>query len=144
MILTKKHKQRMPTLLCYFSLLLVVFTWATYSRSAEFNQNSNELLVTPERCVALRQGQTCYQEVVFSWRQSQKGNYCLINLLTKHILKCWQNTEQGTFNLDFQSTQSTDFVLRAEKQEIDLSKTQITVSWVFKSSKRPKSSWKLF
>jgi hypothetical protein len=144
MILTKKHKQRMQPLLRYFSLLLVAFTWVTYSHSTELHQNSNELLVTPKRCVALRQGQTCYQEVIFSWRQSQKGNYCLFNLSTVQVLKCWQNTEQGTFNLDFQSTQSTDFVLRAEKQEIDLSKTQITVSWVFKSSKRPKSSWKLF
>lgn len=144
MILTKKHKQRIPPLLRYFTLILVAYTWATYSRSAEHSQNSNELLVTPERCVALRQGQTCYQEVIFSWRQSQKGNYCLINLSTKQVLKCWKNSKQGKFNLDFQSTQSNDFVLRSAKQDIDLSKTQITVSWVFKSSKRPKSSWKLF
>jgi hypothetical protein len=128
----------------YFTVLLLIVTWANHAQSAERVQNSTGLFVKPERCVALRQGQTCYQEVILSWRQSQKGNYCLINLSTQQILKCWQNAEQGKFNLDFQSTQSTDFALRAENQDIDLSKTQITVSWVFKSSKRPKSSWKLF
>jgi hypothetical protein len=124
--------------------MLLVLTLTNHSHSAQRNQYSHGLFVTPERCVALRQGQTCYQEVTFSWHLPQKGNYCLMNLSTKQILKCWQNTDQGRFNLDFQATQSTDFSLRAEKQDTDLSKTHITVSWVFKSSKRPKASWKLF
>jgi len=143
MIFINKHNKIIPSTF-YFILILLALTWANYSRAEQTNQSSIGLFVSPQRCVALRQGQTCYQEVTFSWRLAQKENVCLINLLTKQVLKCWQNTEQGKFDLDFQSTQSTDFVLRAEKQDIDLSTTHITVSWVFKSSKRPKSSWKLF
>jgi hypothetical protein len=143
MIFINKHNKIIPSAF-YFILILLALTWANYSRAEQTNQSSIGLFVSPQRCVALRQGQTCYQEVTFSWRLAQKENVCLINLLTKQVLKCWQNTEQGKFDLDFQSTQSTDFVLRAEKQDIDLSTTHITVSWVFKSSKRPKSSWKLF
>jgi hypothetical protein len=143
MIFINKHNKIIPSAF-YFILILLALTWANYSRAEQTNQSSIGLFVSPQRCVALRQGQTCYQEVTFSWRLAQKENVCLINLLNKQVLKCWQNTAQGKFDLDFQSTQSTDFVLRAEKQDIDLSKTHITVSWVFKSSKRPKSSWKLF
>lgn len=143
MILTIKHRKHI-TLTGYFTLLLLALAWSKYSYSLQANQSDNGLFVKPQRCVALRQGQVCYQDVVFNWRQPKTGNYCLVNLSTKYVLKCWQNTEQGTFNLDFQSTQSTNFALRAEEQDIDLSTIQITVSWVFKSSKRPKSSWKLF
>ena len=143
MILTKKHKEFMSSA-GYFTLILLILTWANYVQAAPREPNATGIFVTPERCVALRQGQTCYQEVTFSWQQPQPGNYCLINLATKQLLRCWQNTNQGKFNLDFQATQSTDFALRAEKQQTDLSTTQITVSWVFKSSKRPRSRWKLF
>ena len=92
MILTKKHKKAM-SFSGYFSLLLL--TWANYTQAAPPVHNATGLFVTPERCVALRQGQTCYQEVIFSWRQAQKGNYCLVNLSTKQVLTCWQNTDQN-------------------------------------------------
>ena len=141
MILTKQNKKPMPSL-CY--LILMALTLTHYAHSAETESLPEGLFVKPERCVALRQGQICYQEVTFNWWQLQKGNYCLFNLSTKQTLKCWKNSNQGIFHLDFQSTQSTDFILRAQDQDIEFSKARITVSWVFKSSKRPKSSWKLF
>lgn len=143
MIPTKLHNKPIP-LFCSFTLILLALTWTNDPRAAEQERLPTGLFVIPERCVALRQGQTCYQEVTFNWRQRQKGNYCLVNLATRQVLKCWHNSNQGKFHLDFQSTQSTDFVLRVQDQDIDLSKARITVSWVFKSSKRPKSSWKLF
>lgn len=140
MILTKK----LVPLLCYFALILLAFTWANYSRSAEPDQNIDGLFVTPERCVAVRQGQTCYQEVTFNWHQSSQGNYCLVELSTMDVLQCWQHVSFGEFELDFQSSESRDFALRGQDKTANLAVTSITVSWVFKSSKRPKSSWKLF
>lgn len=128
----------------YFPFILFMLSWTTCTQSAQLEQKSTGLFVTPERCVALRQGQTCYQEITFRWRQPKKGNYCLINLSTKQVLTCWENTNHGEFHLDFQATRSTDFAVRTQDQEIDLSTTQVTVAWVFKSSKRPKSSWRLF
>jgi hypothetical protein len=118
-----------------------VFPVTAESEQRQQNQN---LVVSPKRCVALRQGQICYQEVAFRWQQLQVGNYCLVELPTQEILKCWQQVRSGEFDLDFQYNQSTRFALRVQGQEQNLSVVPITVSWVFKSSKRPKSSWKLF
>ena len=143
MIMTKKHKILIKSPL-YFILLFMTLTFASTGYSATNNQDKIGLHVTPERCVALRQGQTCYQEVTFTWRQSQQGNYCLIALSTMEVLQCWQQANSGKFEWDFQSPESQEFVLRIQDQSNNLSVTPITVSWVFKSSKRPKSSWKLF
>jgi hypothetical protein len=143
MILTKKYVIFMITRLS-FTAMFITLIWASGVHAAATNQYSVGLHVTPERCVALRQGQTCYQEVTFNWRQSQKGNYCLVELSTKHVLQCWQQVNSGMFAWDFQSNESREFALRGQDQTENLAATHITVSWVFKSSKRPKSSWKLF
>jgi hypothetical protein len=100
--------------------------------------------VSPERCVALRQGQTCYQLVTFSWQYVQEGNYCLVALSTSKVLQCWQQTNVGLFELDFQSSENQEFALRRQGQDENIATALVTVAWVFKSSKRPKSNWKLF
>ena len=124
-------------------VLLACTTSSVNADAGKQNQNKN-LVVSPKRCVALRQGQVCYQDVRFQWQQPLAGNYCLFELPTNEILKCWKQTRTGVFDFDFQYDQSTGFALRKEGQEQNLAETSITVSWVFKSSKRPKSSWKLF
>lgn len=100
--------------------------------------------ITPSRCVALRQGQTCFQDVVFKWQQAHVGNYCVVELSTSEPLKCWKNTSSGELNIDFQSDKTLTYVLRKDEEPTNIASSTITVSWVFKSSKRPKSSWKLF
>ena len=143
MILTKKHKIFVISPL-YLRLLLLTLIWSSSGHSGASDQYNIGLDVTPERCVALRQGQTCYQEVAFNWRQSKKGNYCLVELSTLQVLQCWQEVNSGKFEWDFQSSESLEFALRNQDKAENLAATRITVSWVFKSSKRPKSSWKLF
>jgi hypothetical protein len=143
MILNTKYKTFIVSPL-YFTLIFVTLMWASSVYSAADNQHNIGLHNTPQRCVALRQGQTCYQEVTFHWHQSQKGNYCLVELSTMDVLQCWQQTQSGKFEWDFQSSESQDFALRNQDKTENLAMTNITVSWVFKSSKRPKSSWKLF
>jgi hypothetical protein len=124
--------------------IMIILACVSSISLANANENKNGLAVSPKRCVALRQGQICYQEVTFKWQQSQVGNYCLVELPTQEVLKCWQQVQTGTFDFDFQYNQSTSFALREQGLEQNLSVVPITVSWVFKSSRRPKSSWKLF
>jgi hypothetical protein len=124
--------------------LFILLTCSANSVQADTHQQNKNLVVSPKRCVALRQGQTCYQEVTFKWQQLQIGDYCLVELPTQEVLKCWQQSRSGEFDFDFQYSQSTIFALRKEGHQQNVSETPITVSWVFKSSKRPKSSWKLF
>jgi hypothetical protein len=102
------------------------------------------LEVTPERCIALHKGQKCYLEVTFKWRHSQISDYCLVNTTTNKVIKCWQQQAQGQFNFDFQSKLSNKFSLRKKESTINLANTQIPVAWVYKSAKRPKSTWRLF
>ena len=102
------------------------------------------LEVTPERCIALHKGQKCYLEVTFKWQHSKISDYCLVNTTTNKIIKCWQQQGKGQLSFDFQSKLSNDFALREQKSVIDLARTQIPVAWVYKSTKRPKSTWRLF
>lgn len=143
MILTTKRNKLVISPI-YFTLLFMTFIWTSSGHAAASDPYNVGLHVKPERCVALRQGQTCYQEVMFTWRQPQKGNYCLVELSSMDVLQCWQQAYSGQFALDFQSSESLEFALRKQDVTENLAVAQITVSWVFRSSKRPKSSWKLF
>jgi hypothetical protein len=108
------------------------------------NTESVQLQVTPKPCVALRKGQKCYLEVTFSWRHQKADNYCLVNSTTNKTMKCWHQQTKGEFSFDFQSKLSNNFALRKQKSTTDLARTRIPVAWVYKSSKRAKSTWRLF
>jgi len=135
-----------------FCLIIMVFflPLSTHAASEQLdtfsiaNKNPAELIVTPKPCVALRKGQKCYLEVTFNWQHPKLNNYCLINVTTKQSLKCWQQQTNGEFSFDFQSKLSNDFALRKQETAKDLARTTIPVAWVYKSSKRAKSTWRLF
>jgi len=140
MVLT--YQKHLPLLVLGFAVAACLCTDNTYAK--DNFPKENELVVTPIRCVALRQGQICYQEVTFRWHQAAVGNYCLVELSSLDNIKCWSQVKTGEVNLDFQSDRSLTYGLREIDKQVNLSTAEITVSWVFKSSKRPKSSWKLF
>ena len=106
--------------------------------------NNARLDVTPKRCIALHKGQTCYLEVTFSWQTPKIDDYCLVNTTTSRVITCWQQEKKGQFGFDFQSTISNDFVVRSQKSGKIHAMAQIPVAWVYKSSKRAKSTWRLF
>lgn len=101
------------------------------------------LVAEPSGCVALRQGQTCYQQVSFSWQQASKGSYCLYEKNTTTQLACWQNVSHGRFTLDFQSPNSKIFELRGMNSDNDV-EAEVTVQWAYESRKRSKVRWRLF
>jgi hypothetical protein len=123
------------------AIMVTIFCTVNPAQAAE---PQTTLDLSPKRCVALRQGQTCYQEVVFEWRNMPVANYCMVEITTGGLLQCWQNANSGRLVIDFQSAQSLDYALRLQNTDENLALAQVTVAWVFKSSKRPKSSWKLF
>jgi hypothetical protein len=126
-----------------FASLCLMMASNVSALSADIN-NTAHLEVTPKRCIALHKGQKCYLEVIFKWRHSQINDYCLVNITTNKTMKFWKQLAKGQFNFDFQSTLSHDFALRKKKSVIDLARTRIPVAWVYKSTKRPKSTWRLF
>ena len=143
----KKSRLTMPISLLIVGCFISVSAKADTVKSISTPSNSSQLAqlkVTPKPCVALHKGQKCYLEVTFSWQHPQVSNYCLVNSTTNKTIKCWQQQARGEFSFDFQSTLSNDFALRNQKSTIDLAHTRIPVAWVYKSSKRAKSTWRLF
>ena len=135
-----------PLLTATITVILLVSigkTVTVHAAQDELN-TAAQLSVTPKPCVALRKGQTCYLEVTFTWQHPKVGNYCLVNATTNHTLQCWEQHTKGEFNFDFQATMSNDFALRTQASTTDLVSTTIPVAWVYQSSKRAKSTWRLF
>jgi len=127
------------------SILCLIMASNVYASSVYADtSNVAHLEVSPEQCIALRKGQKCYLEVTFSWRHPQVSDYCLVNITTNKTIKCWNHQAKGELNFDFQSTLSHDFALRVKGATVDLAHARIPVAWVYKSSKRAKSTWRLF
>lgn len=101
------------------------------------------LLATPTRCVALHQGQVCYQRVHLVWRGISAGNYCLAVLGQPEPLQCWQQQTQGSAAYDFASAESQVVQLRAADEQV-LASVNIEVAWVYKTNTRRKTHWRLF
>lgn len=127
-------------------ILFMLFLWINMSGLAYAGEKKSSLIlnVTPERCVALRQGQTCYQEVVFKWRSLKSGDYCLFNSKVKKALRCWQRAREGLLGIDFQSAEDTIFILRNKNKAEEFATVTMTVAWVYGNKKRRRSSWRLF
>jgi hypothetical protein len=131
-------------IVCWF---IPVSAKAETTKSNTVPSNSSQLAqlkVTPKPCVALRKGQKCYLEVTFSWQHPQVSNYCLVNTTTSKTIRCWKQQTKGEFSFDFQSKLSNNFALRNQESTTDIAQATIPVAWVYKSSKRAKSTWRLF
>ena len=126
------------------ALLAMFTTISAHSATVKAPPVKAMLSVTPEQCVALRKGQTCYLEVTFDWQYAKNGNYCLVNTTRNKVLKCWNRATKGQYSFDFQSTKSNDFVLRHQDSGKILARAQVVVAWVYKSNTRSKSRWRLF
>jgi len=102
------------------------------------------LEVTPPRCVALHQGQICYQSAQLAWQAPQAGRFCLFISNDAQALKCWEQKNTGNFTFDFQSPHTLTFRLRNMHTHQDLVQTQLSVAWVYGKEKRRRTSWRLF
>ncbi len=128
----------------YMLLPMSIAMHGSVLASSMDNISAAQLQVTPKPCVALRKGQKCYLEVTFSWQHPYVNDYCLVNSTTNKTMKCWQKKASGEFSFDFQSTQSNNFALRKQASSTDIARATIPVAWVYKASKRAKSTWRLF
>ena len=126
-----------------FALVFLSMNGYVHASTADI-ANQAQLKVTPKPCVALHKGQKCYLEVIFSWQHPKVSNYCLVNTTTNTTVKCWKQKSNGEFSFDFQSNLSNNFALRKQGSTADIAIATIPVAWVYKSSKRAKSTWRLF
>ena len=125
-------------------LCILLIAQGAYSMASIANDTKSTLAVNPSRCVALRQGQTCYQRATLNWNATQPGNYCLYGNVNDAPLTCWKNLDHGQHKIDFQSHEDIHYTLREKSSMLIKAQTVITVAWVYKSKKKPRSSWRLF
>lgn len=125
------------------ALLLVLTVEVCAADEVTAVAEPTSLLLTPARCVALHQGQVCYQRVQISWSSFAAGNYCVYLEEQAQPLHCWQDQTQGTFMLEFASDSSRLLQLKNAQQKI-VAEAGMEVAWVYKANTRRKTHWRLF
>ncbi len=141
--MTIKQNQRIKGRLLNF----IVASCFGISNSAIAQQNveqSTQLSISPQQCVALHQGQVCYQSVQIQWQANQKQNYCLFDSTKQQPIRCWKSSIKGEHRFDFQSDKSVVYQLRIENQTQVIAESSMTVAWVYGQKKRRRASWRLF
>ncbi len=102
------------------------------------------MTVSPEQCVAMRQGQTCYVSVELSWQVDTPGNYCLYTAGEPKALNCWINSSVGDMKKSFDSKVNLEFSLRHQNDSISVATAVVKMAWVHKKKGQPRKSWRIF
>ena len=140
-------------------LILACAIGAAFSTKAHSDTSVQEKLikplvffeVKPNRCIALRKGQDCYQTLKFKWDldsskidQNEEATFCLVQDDQDNPLICWQKNELNNFKIEFKSSSGVEyFIVRKDKNE-KLGRLEVDVSWVYKNKKSRVGSWRLF
>lgn len=119
------------------SLFLGLLPWQSQAQQEALYT----LTLSPEKCVALRQGQTCYVDISLNWKAQEKANYCLFAASQETPLQCWQEAAEGELNMEFSSNENTWFYLK--RQQAVLAQVELKMAWVYKS-KRSSVTWRVF
>ena len=104
---------------------------------------NSQLILTPNKCVALRKGRECFATIDVKWQANNNGNYCLRRTTDHMLINCWRAQSQGEFTYVFRSEKKEQLELIDEKTQKIVSTAVISVSWVYKS-KRKKARWRIF
>lgn len=118
-----------------FSLTMIPYSFA---------DNVVSLTAKPERCVALNEGQICYQKTLLTWQTEKIADYCLFESDRKEPITCWLNTNQGQAKIDFASETTKKYQLTLKKIEDPIASTKVEVTWVYSKKKKRRTSWRLF
>lgn len=102
------------------------------------------LQLKPNRCVALHQGQVCYQDIQLLWSAPQAGHYCLHQQNVAQPLHCWQNVNAGEFRYEFASDASVQLQLVNVQTKTVIAQAGLEVAWVYKTNTRRQTHWRLF
>lgn len=124
---------------CWLLLLGLITTKVLAATPETDFAATTALQVTPDKCISLQQGRTCYSKVTARWRSETPLDLCLF--MHDRQLHCWQQQSSGTFQFEFAAEQSALLQLRQQQQVVQ--QVIIEVNWVHKAS-RTKRHWRLF
>ncbi|WP_286233502.1 DUF3019 domain-containing protein [Thalassotalea sediminis] len=124
-------------------LLLILLFISSLLNAQEVPDKQVLLTTTPNNCVTLRQGRTCYAKVNMRWQTQVVGNYCLQVKASGQTLQCWRNSKKNQWTFEFQAREKVDYQLVTLEAQTVLAETSVNVSWVHKATPR-KRRWRLF
>lgn len=110
--------------------------------------NDIEMIVQPNKCVALTQGRRCYAQVNITWQSEIPTTVCLIESNTSLKLNCWEQKRQGQFTYEMASAEDVTLSLMPldsspAEEPLVITSATIEVSWLYEGSAR-KRRWRLF
>lgn len=126
------------------TLLTLILLSATTAYAETHTVESPALSVKPKRCVALHQGQACFQKLSFSLNTPGEGSFCLYRSRSETPLICWEGNELTKYIYKFEDSQTEQFHIKDKATETILAKQEVRVAWVYKSKKQAPSGWRLF
>lgn len=101
-----------------------------------------EFNAKPNKCVALRKGQVCYQRVLLRFKSPVKGDYCLHAGNNDKPVQCWSNVNAGKYRYELESSENVNFTLHDSAGRVAVA--VVTIAWVYKNSSRRRTSWRIF
>lgn len=116
----------------------------SYSMQVSSNESTVAFTATPQQCVALHKGQTCYQDVLFRWNTPEQGHYCLVQSKNQRQLACWNGMSILQYQYSFEGDKTTTFSLVRNNEIKPLAQVKVVVTWVYKAPKQSQSGWRLF
>jgi hypothetical protein len=136
----KEGPRVVSRILCAFVVVLMAFASAV-TQAAEADMG---FTVQPDKCIALHQGQVCYQDLEFNWQTPMGAEYCLYEVPKPEAVVCWTGDQQRSHNLEFASATSTLFQIRMMGSDVVISEVTVEVAWVYRASRKSFSRWRLF
>lgn len=130
----KLSHKLLPRLVATLSIICVSNVYA----------DENQLRIKPTRCVALHEGQVCYQTLNVSWKAEVAGTYCLYRQDNKVPLMCWDNLASGKWSYEFEGATTQKFILLRKQDFKLIAEASIEVAWVYNASSRRESHWRIF
>jgi len=128
-----------------FGVLVVMVSPLSRVNAADQKTDSGiELRVSPDRCVALTQGQICYQTIIFTWEATEENEYCLFQKSKRLPLVCWEKASAGKVTIEFESPETLHFELKLGQEGKIVGESEIMVTWVYGKQKKRRTSWRLF
>jgi hypothetical protein len=124
----------------------VVFILCGIFMSHCVQAQQNQLQLKPAQCIALHEGQVCYQTLVISWQVATMEKFCLYQQNQKEPLTCWDAQLNGKMRIEFEGKSSQKFYIQRSQDEKNVAEFTFEVAWVYDASTHRDngSHWRIF
>ena len=139
-----QQKYRMQKIVCpSFGFLFFALIFSLCNCSVAWG-NESQLQIKPARCIALHEGQVCYQTLHIIWQADIVDNYCLYQQGDNTPLLCWENVAGGAGSVEFANNTSAKLLLVRKRDGQAIAEFMMEVAWVYDAGSHRESHWRVF